>query len=77
MSNIILGKLILEEGYCCMYGYLRLCKHRGEHPSDMALYMGVASSTVRYHYTKIYEDRKNHRCQGEYGCMAPLFIERT
>lgn len=73
MSNIILETLVAEEGYCCMYGYLKLCKARGQKPDDMAKHMGVAGSTIRYHYTKIFEDKKNHRCKGGGDCMKPLF----
>jgi hypothetical protein len=73
MSNVILEPLIDLEGYCCMHGYLKLCKFRGQKPEDMAKHMGVASSTIRYHYTMLVLNKKNHRCLGSGSCMKEDF----
>lgn len=75
--NVILEPLIDSEGYCCMYGYLKLCKHRGERPDEMAAHMGVAGSTIRYHYTMLSINKKNHRCENGEGCMKPEFTDQS
>jgi hypothetical protein len=75
MSNIILGRLIEDEGYCCMYGYCKLAKSRGETPETMAKAMGVSKSTIAYHYTKIADATRSHRCKQSPDCMKPLFTK--
>lgn len=76
MSNIILGHLVESEGYCCMHGYLRLCKARGETPDTMAEHMGVSPSTVKYHYARLADEKRSHRCSGGPGCMKELWEKK-
>lgn len=54
---------VMSEGYCCIPGYLRLCKARGEAVADMAKNLDVSPDTIWYHA------RKNTPCQGYSDCM--------
>lgn len=73
MSNFL--KLV-EEDYCCLYGYLALCRARGERTLDMAKNLGVPSRTIRYHYTILDRSPQRrdcaHRCQKKgVDCLHP------
>lgn len=75
MSNNHLVPLVASEGYCCLYGYLKLCRERGEKPKDMAKNMGVAHSTIVYNYGKIADGRKSHTCRKLPECLMPTILE--
>lgn len=74
MSNHILKPLIDSEGYCCLHGYLKLCRHRKETHKEMANNLGVARATISYNYTQMCDNRKSHRCQGKEDCMKPIWL---
>lgn len=60
---------IASEGYCCIPGYLRLCKARGEETKAMAANLNVSPDTLWYHL------RKNAQCQGFADCMKGVIDE--
>ena len=73
MPNTVLYKKILDEGYCCIHGYLTLCKARGEKTKNMAKFIGVAQTTVEYN---LQQQAKNKRpCQGAKDCLLPIVAE--
>ena len=57
---------VASEGYCCIHGYLRLCKARDETPKAMAENIGMSPDTIWYHY------RNPPACQKQMTCMAPI-----
>lgn len=66
-----LSAKIVSEGYCCLNGYLRLCRLRGENANGMAKNIGMSPDTIWYHYRKL--DRKNGPvCQKQTDCMGPV-----
>ena len=50
MPNDVLRGKILNEGYCCINGYLRLCKARGENATAMAKNLNISPAIVQYHF---------------------------
>lgn len=60
---------VLSEGYCCIPGYLRLCKARGENVTEMAKNLNVSPDTIWYH------QRKSEKCQGFSDCMGKQIEE--
>ena len=69
MANNSLLPAILDEGYCCVHGYIRLCKARGETRKGMAEFIGVPIRTVA---SNIYEYGCGNRpCQEHSDCMLP------
>lgn len=61
---------ISTEGYCCMHGYLRLCKARGENVPDMAKWLGMHRFTLYYHYRRLKNNQ--HPCQKLSTCLMPI-----
>ena len=74
MGNDTLKQKVAEEGYCCLRGYLDLCRSRGETPDSMGEFIEVAGSTIRYHYAqcRLTFVPKSHRCKGAEDCMQYL-----
>lgn len=66
---------LIEGDYCCLRGYLELCRYRGEMPDSMAAHQGIAGSTIRYHYAQISPvfTPKSHRCAEKADCMKCLW----
>lgn len=64
---------IHSEGYCCLNGYLRLCKARGEKPAEMADNIGMSADTLWYRYRKL--DEGKIKCQKRGDCMTPIIDE--
>jgi len=64
---------IASEGYCCMYGFLSLCKARGQTPSTMMPFLGLSRLTFYYHDKKL----KNgvYTCSGKSDCLKPIIEE--
>ena len=60
---------ITSEGYCCIPGYLRLCKARGESAVDMAKNLEISPDTVWYH------QRKGESCKNYSDCMKDVIDE--
>lgn len=58
---------ILDEQYCCMHGYIGLCKARGETAAGMAENLNVPKRTVEHHRTLF--DRGRHICQERHDCL--------
>lgn len=71
MANLL--KLI-EGDYCCLFGYLGLCRARGERTLGMAKNVGVTSRAIRYHYTIMNRRHppRSHQCQKKgKDCLLP------
>ena len=64
---------IYSEGYCCLHGYLALCKARGETPSSMAKNIEVPIRTIHHHYRC--EKAGNRPCAGKSDCLKPVIEE--
>lgn len=60
---------VLSEGYCCIYGYLRLCKARGEKPEQMAENLGVTKKPIYRFYKLMEEPNSRITCQRWKSCM--------
>lgn len=60
---------IQSEGYCCIKGYLGLCKAREEKVPDMAENIGLSKHTIYYHI------RKGAECQKQQTCMQQIIHE--
>lgn len=71
MSNHKLIPLIKEEGYCCLYGFLTIEKLRGQTPESLAAYWGFDPSGYRYHYSRLQDEKRSHRCCGAPDCLKP------
>ena len=61
---------IASEGYCCIYGYLNLCRARGETKKSMASWLGVSFWTIKDHYKLL--RRGVHTCQKYSECLRPV-----
>ena len=64
---------IASDGYCCIYGYLRLCRERGETKEEMAKCLGINFWTLKYHYRLL--KRNEHSCQNYGDCLKPVIEE--
>lgn len=71
-SNWLVAK-IYSEDYCCLYGYLKLCKARGERVEDMAANIGVSPDALWYHYRRLSIGAV--QCSKLSTCMQPLLKE--
>lgn len=60
----------IEGDYCCMKGYLDLCKARGQTHFSMAVFLGVRRRTVTYHYQKLRAGE--YVCPGGEGCLREV-----
>lgn len=61
---------IASEGYCCIFGYLRLCRVKGETRNSMAEWIGVSPETIKNHYRRL--KRGEHSCQEYSECLIPV-----
>lgn len=66
-----LSAKVASEGYCCLNGYLRLCKLRGETAEGMAKNIGMSPDTIWYHYRKL-PTVNGAVCQKQMECMKPV-----
>jgi len=64
---------IASEGYCCIYGYLRLCKARGETKKEMASWLKISVNTLKTNYQLLSQGR--HVCQKYKDCLEPIIQE--
>lgn len=69
MANDTLRAKVLSEGYCCMYGYIRLCHARKELSEGMAKNLNAPARTIRYN-EQLYRQGR-HVCQCQKDCMKP------
>lgn len=61
---------IANEGYCCIYGYLKLCRARGETKASMAKWLGISFWTLRDNFRAL--KRGEHTCQKYSDCLSPI-----
>jgi len=71
--TVWLAAKVASEGYCCVHGYLRLCRARGESPKDMAENIGNSPHTIWYNYRKLAAGTLH--CQNQSDCMLPIIKE--
>jgi len=71
-SHWLIAKIHSEE-YCCLYGYLKLCKARGEKVVDMADNIGISPDALWYHYRRL--EVGAVQCSRLSNCMKPLIEE--
>ncbi len=64
---------IYSEGYCCLHGYLELCRRRGETPVSMGENIGLPAHTIRHHYR---QSKKGKRvCENKPDCLCAVINE--
>ena len=61
---------IHSEGYCCLNGYLGLCRARGETPQAMAEFIGVSPDAIWHHYRRLKQGKIP--CQQHSDCLTPI-----
>lgn len=71
-SESLLAK-IQSQGYCCLKGYLELCRARGQKATDMAPYIGISEHTLWYHYRRL--DAGKMTCKRFSDCLKPVIDE--
>lgn len=68
------GKSVLakihSEGYCCLKGYLGLCRARGESAQGMAENLSISPDAIWHHYRRLKQGA--HTCQGLKDCLQPV-----
>lgn len=64
---------IYSEGYCCLSGYLRLCKARGETSIGMAENIGVSKFTIWHHERRLRDGKIS--CQKRGDCLCNIIQE--
>ena len=69
----ILAPAIYSQGYCCKWGYLTLCRVRGEKQVDMASFLNIPKGVVKDGYYLL--KKKGYRCQNNSGCLSPVIEE--
>jgi hypothetical protein len=70
-----LSAKVSSEGYCCLNGYLRLCRLRGETVEGMAKNIGMSADTIWYHYRKLDTELAVPNapvCMKQMDCMKPV-----
>jgi hypothetical protein len=71
-DELLLAK-IQSEGYCCLNGYLRLCKARGERPVAMAQNFRIRPDIIWHHFRRL--DQGKIACQQYSDCLGPIIEE--
>ena len=66
----ILAPALFSEGYCCRWGYLSLCKARGEKQVEMASFLNVPRGVVKdaYYFLRL----GRYSCQGNADCLSAV-----
>lgn len=64
---------IHSEGYCCLAGYLRLCRARGETVPAMAANFGISPHNLWHHYRRL--EKEKLKCQNFSDCLQPIIDE--
>lgn len=64
---------IASEGYCCIWGYLKLCEVRGQKPADMMPFLGLSRLTFYHHKRKL--DNGVYSCERKPDCLADTIEE--
>ena len=78
MKNARTDKLearVASEGYCCISGYLRLCRARGEKVRAMSQWIDLHRYTLYYHFREL--AKGNRPCMKRKDCMEPIIAELT
>lgn len=65
---------VVNEGYCCINAYLRLCHARGESVKDMAANIGISPDAIWYHYRKM-KNLNGPTCRRFLDCMDGIVKE--
>lgn len=73
--TIWLNSKIASQGYCCLYGYLALCRERGETVKNMAKNIGISQDALWYHYRKFDYGAKPPKCQRVQECLDDVIQE--
>ena len=71
-SEGLLAK-IQSDGYCCLKGYLELCRARGQNSVDMGRFIGISEHTLWYHYRRL--DAGKMTCKRFADCLQPVIKE--
>lgn len=61
---------IASEGYCCEYGYLKLCRARGETRREMAGFLGVKFRLIKHWYSLLKKGKVECQCYSD--CLRPV-----
>lgn len=62
---------LAEDEYCCPYGFLKLCRLRGEKKPGMVLAYKINFWTLKHHYRLL--KRGQHECQRYPSiCLRPV-----
>lgn len=70
MPNNNLNRKVLSEGYCCLHGYVGLCRARGEKTKGMAENLAIPSRTIEHNCTQF--KRGKLLCQRQSDCLLPI-----
>ena len=73
MANDVLLPKILNEGYCCLYGYVKLCQARNQTVKDMAEFLNVSPHLIWRQIRLIKQGTQ--KCQGISQCDKALIEE--
>jgi len=71
--NFVLLPKIAAEGYCCIHGYLRLCKARGESRKNMVKWIKISPWTLAHNYRMLAQGKRP--CANYSDCMIPIIQE--
>jgi hypothetical protein len=66
-------RIIYTEQYCCVAGYLELCKARGETVKGMAETAGITADAIWYHLRNLKCGKTT--CLGRSDCLRPIIEE--
>lgn len=61
---------IASEGYCCIWGYLKLCRARGETKKSMSEWSGMNFWTIKDHYRRLVKGQ--HQCMNYSDCLRSV-----
>ena len=64
---------IYSEGYCCLFGYLSLCKTRGETPKAMAAFIDKSPNIIWHHYRNLAAGKIT--CERKSDCLDSIIEE--
>lgn len=64
-----------SEQYCCMAGYLNLCRARKETAVEMADNFTLSPVTIWKHYRKLAAGK--HKCESRQDCLKQVIAEIT
>jgi len=65
----------ISEGYCCVWGFLALCRARNQSPASMMQHLGLSRLTFYYHDRKA--QKGGYSCENRADCLKPVIGEIT